>query len=139
MIDYLEALFAPEQPEEKQEPGSFSGAGAEWSEPEEMALPFLMEEGEEQPAPAMRGEDYWQEEGLRRVEHALTQPGKAYSRPDSEPPETLARALAGVEAPTAAQNESAVFSRPQNADGAWDLERRLRRDSRRYDSGFFWY
>lgn len=140
MIDYLEQLFRLERTvqetvgdedllrlsrERREDTVSSALPGRELREADVPTLPDNGEaEAVSQPAPeaqelalpetiAARTEEFWQEEAVRRVNHVLS-----------------------VEE---AARDSMTIHRPVPRREGEGLERRLRRDSRRYDSGFFWY
>jgi len=126
MIDYLERLFVPEKRVEERESETgfrFASLGEEGAE--EMILPRL--------AP----EEPW--EGGQAREHLLPELHVPFRRPESIPPEELARVIRRGEEPVFERQSPRISQRPQARERQEELERRLRRDSRRYDSGFFWY
>lgn len=122
MIDYLEQFFIRTEAKQRGEETQVSSpAGLEPEPVQEMYLPA----GRQEAAQA-----FWQEEGLRRLERALSGP---------EGPEPLAAARAAWEEPVQAVRDRIPVPRGGELPRETDLERRLRRESRRYDSGFFWY
>ena len=128
MIDYLERLFVREEHQREGE--------------EDIASPSFLqmeEDVEALPVSRIRDEAQWQSEAVRRLEQALSVPESGNRRLPAEQPESLPR-------PVLTREEAAFepYSFPERhfsreTDGAQELERRLRRDSRRYDSGFFLY
>lgn len=141
MIDYLERLFAPEEPGEGEEPErSVRFSPLEGERVEEMAYPMLAPEPEaERGGMEEKTAEFWQTEGRRRVERALSESPAPLRRLDSTGPEPMSGAAAVWEEPVPGNRESMALSRPEPRREQDELERRLRRDSRRYDSGFFWY
>ena len=132
MIDYLEALFTPE-----------TRAETAGEEPLPRAPAARADKDLEQPETGTmtpgRGEEFWQEEAVRRLESAMSEQPAAQRRLSSVAPEEMALAGRSEELPEEAVRESARFYRSRTVGVAESLEHRLRRDSRRYDSGFFWY
>ena len=141
MIDYLERIFAPEQRKEEGKPEEFFRFSPLEAEPgQEMRLPALNAEPvEEIPVSSMEREAFWQIEGLRRIGEALTPSGAGTYRLSPSDPEELARVGVAREEPVDADRNRLQIHRSQPGTETRELERRLRRDSRRYDSGFFWY
>ena len=127
MIDYLERLFVREE--------------HQWEGEEDIASPspLRVEAAEELPVSRIRDEEQWRQEAARRLERALRVPESGNRRLPAEQPESLPRPVLSREEPGF---EPYVFPETysfRETDGAHELERRLRRDSRRYDSGFFLY
>ena len=116
MTDYLELLFLPEAENMRggEDIPALSGVKTE-RDPVDFRIPVIPEEERVEETSTKVGGD---------VEIFL--PGR--SRVPSEP-------LQETERPTAVT----VPRRQGEAGVAQELERRLRRDSRRYDSGFYWY
>ena len=116
MIDYLELLFLSE--EEKQ-PGG-----------EEIPAPpgrkVESEPVEFRTAPMTEGEEAREISTKPLVDVEAFEPNRA-----GLPPEPVTETGVGFVLPAA--------NRQGRSDGAEELERRLRRDSRRYDSGFYRY
>ena len=111
MIDYLERFFLPEHTQKLREwDGRDDAEQVLWKE---ISLPE-QETGAELP---------WVRQAARLSEETAVRMGRV--RPDWQEPETAER-----------YTFPARNVREQRSDEA--LERRLRRDSRRYDSGFFW-
>lgn len=113
MIDYLEQFFR-EQEKTQEQPAISAPVAAAETEPvilpaQPQTEPTFHELSPKQP----RSVDVFQTLTVQTVEPELTDPGQA--RP------TLPISRPGVEGET------------------WTLERRLRREARRYDSGFYWY
>ena len=131
MIDYLEGIFAPEKvladAEEGERPKAAPRTRLEPEEPEDMTVRRTSEEM------------YWQEEAARRIEHALTDSTLPVRRMERIAPMEMGKIKPTREEPRAAEDHSAVIHRQDEESPEEMLERRLRRDSRRYDSGFFWY
>ena len=127
MIDYLERLFVREE--------------HRWEGEEDISFPSplrMEEEAEELPVSRIR-EEQWQQEAARRPERTLNVPEEGTRRLPSELPESLPHPVLSREEPGF---QPYSFPEPylfRETDGAQELERRLRRDSRRYDSGFFLY
>ena len=123
MIDYLERLFVREGEEDSSSPSSLQ-----------------MEEGAQvQSVSRFREEEQWQQEAQRRLERALSMPGAGAVRLPEERPEPLPQPLLSREEPVFDNFRMQESIRVRETDGVQELERRLRRDSRRYDSGFFQY
>jgi len=135
MIDYLERLFVSERPDEGEKPElSFQFSPLKEEPVEEMSYPVFGQETEtERGGVEERTAEFWQAEGIRRVERALSEPYATPRRLDSTRPEEV------WEEPAPGIRERMALSRPKPVQEQDELERRLRRDSRRYDSGFFWY
>ena len=127
MIDYLERLFIREEHLREGE--------------EDISSPSplrMAEEAEELPVARIR-EEQWQQESVPRHERTLSMPEEGTRRLQAELPESLPRPVLSREEPGF---QPYSFPEPylfRETDGAQELERRLRRDSRRYDSGFFLY
>ena len=131
MIDYLEALFVTAD----------NGRPAGEEELPRVPVPAMGKEQEvpETGAAAMRGEEFWQVEAVRRLESALSEMPALRHRPDGEIPEEMGRPNREEMLPEGGHRESFASLRTGTVEGVETLEHRLRRDSRRYDSGFFWY
>ena len=129
MIDYLEQLFAPEQTEKSEEAQIQTTLRTRLAqeEPEMMALPRT------------KAEEYWQEEAVRRLEHAVSDAPAFHRGMESIAPVEMQRISAAREEPETAERYSTEIRRREEERPDEVLERRLRRDSRRYDSGFYWY
>lgn len=131
MIDYLEEIFVPERElsdvEEGEQPQAAPRTRLEPEEPEHMTVRRTSEEA------------YWQEEAVRRIERALTVDTIPVRRMESVNPAEMGKIKAVREETEAAENYSTVIRRQDGERPDETLERRMRRDSRRYDSGFFWY
>lgn len=131
MIDYLEEIFSPERVlsdvEEGERPLVAPRTRLEPEEPEHMSVRRTA------------GEMYWREEAVRRIESALTDAPLPVRRMESVSPVEMSKLKAAPEEPGTAEYHSAVIRRQDEERPEEMLERRLRRDSRRYDSGFFWY
>ena len=122
MIDYLERLFV--RREEDASPASHAQIG------EEM-----------QPLSAVRIPDgeVWQQDAVRRLERTLAVPASGEFRLSAEQPEPLQHPALAREEPAFQSYAFPETYLSREMDGTQELERRLRRDSRRYDSGFFLY
>ena len=127
MIDYLERLFIREEHLREGE--------------EDISSPSplrMEEEAEELPVSRIR-EEQWQQESVPRHERTLSMPEEGTRRLPAERPESLPHPVLSREEPGF---QPYSFPEPypfRERDGTQELERRLRRDSRRYDSGFFLY
>ena len=128
MIDYLERLFAVEEDGREERPEvEFRFFPPEEEPAEQMKVPSLPAEQEE----------------ISLV------PGKEAEKSGQSPvpslrlspldPEELARVSMEREEAAAGEWNRVHPPRGEVQGGAQELERRLRRDSRRYDSGFFWF
>ena len=128
MIDYLEQLFVParwaEQGEEERSVPSSSL-------PQEPVQPLSVS--------AFREEEQWQQVAVRRVEGALSIPGTVRGRLEGEVGEELPRVRMDGEDPISGAYEPPFSGLPFRETQGEELEHRLRRNSRRYDSGFFLY
>lgn len=128
MIDYLERLFVREEHQREGE--------------EDIASPSFLqmeEDVEALPVSRIRDEAQWQSEAVRRLERALSVPESGNRNLLAEQPEALPLPVLSREEPALQRYsfpESYAF---REEDGAQEMERRLRRNSRRYDSGFFLY
>ena len=121
MIDYLERLFVREGEEDGSSPSLLQ-----------------MEEAQIQSVSRFR-EEQWQKEAQRRLERALSVPAAGAVRLPEERPEPLVRPILSREEPVFDNFRAQESIQIRETDGVQELERRLRRDSRRYDSGFFQY
>ena len=114
MIDYLEQFFLEEEP--RREEGTLTASGAAFSEGtagnEALSVPAEPESPEVSTNPSRTVEVY----------QSTTVQNFEYTPPDP-----------------ARQADIIPISRPAVERAEEGLERRLRRDSRRYDSGFYWY
>ena len=114
MIDYLEQFFLEEEP--RREEGTLTASGAAFSEGTAgnvaLSVPAEPESPEVSTNPS-RTVEVFQNTTVQNFEYTLANP---------------ARRAAGF-----------PISRPAVERAGEGLERRLRRDSRRYDSGFYWY
>jgi len=110
MIDYLEGLFSIPQ-QDKEQTRQVRAALPAGEEPQWRRLPRVEEEGVK-------------EMGLPRVDEEAVQL-RTLTRPGEERPEEGRR-------------ERVSLRRVQVNGESEALERRLRRESRRYDCGFYW-
>ena len=139
MIDYLERLFTPEERDgEREQEVKFRFSPLSGEPVEEMSYPVFGREPEEGGGEE-RTAEFWQAEALKRVERALSDPYSPPRRLDGTRPEPMPGTAAVWEEPDPGRRESMELSRSGSVREQDELERRLRRDSRRYDSGFFWY
>ena len=128
MIDYLERLFVQHQRDEQGEEA--------WAAPSAL---LTQEPVQNMPVSQFRDEAQWQQEAARRLESALSVPGAVQGRLEEERSGELPRVMMSGEDPV-----FGVYAQPASVPGMQevqgeDLEHRLRRNSRRYDSGFFLY
>lgn len=114
MIDYLEQFFLEEEP--RREEGTLTASGAAFFE-ETVGI-------------APRGVPA--EPELPEVSTNLSQAVEVFQN-------TIVQNFEYTPADQARQAEIIPISRPAVEWAGEGLERRLRRDSRRYDSGFYWY
>lgn len=114
MIDYLERLFAVERDADEELVERMNSAA------------FSVRQEETSPVLRAEREEIGQGSALSR-------------RLDPLDPEELARVSMEREEVVTGRWDRVDLSRSEVPGGAQELERRLRRDSRRYDSGFFWF
>ena len=121
MIDYLERLFLQEEHQwEGEEDGSSPS-------------PLRMEDEPQRPEELGRQEVLWQ------LEQALSVPEAGKGRLASEQVQPMPRPGLSRETPALENYPVPEIYRSREQDGSQELEHRLRRNSRRYDSGFFLY
>ena len=153
MIDYLERLFAPEQDLREGEEEKFPSSFLHTQEPvQDMPMPGFREEAvQNMTVPGVREESVQnmpvsrfpeeaaEQQWKRRLESELAVQEDQIIRLPSELGEGLKRITLNREEP--AFEEYFPRNLQRNRDGAQgeELEHRLRRNSRRYDSGFFLY
>lgn len=141
MIDYLERLFTVEVQGEGENP-EVKARIAPLAEEAAEAMPyprFVPEDMENQMSIPETTEQFWQSEGARRVEHTLSDAPTMPRRLESVLPEELVKVGKTVQEPIFDRWTGITGTRTGIPEAQESLERRLRRDSRRYDSGFFWY
>lgn len=127
MIDYLERLFVREETRWEGEETQFSPSPVQT---EETVEPLAVSR--------FRDEEDWRQEAARRLESALTVEDVS-RRLTSEQAQPLPRPHLTGEEPRAESYSLPEPYRSREMEGAQGLEHRLRRNSRRYDSGFFLY
>lgn len=131
MIDYLEQLFVRRE---------YMEAG----EGDAVPSPFRKEAGEPEPVQGLpvsrfRDESEWQQEATRRIERVLTMPDTPARRLPGENTDELPRPFLSREEPGSETYPTPFVNRDDGRGRGEELEHRLRRNSRRYDSGFFLY
>jgi hypothetical protein len=128
MIDYLERLFVREE------------SGLEGEEDSGASSLLRKEESVESlPVSRLRDEEQWQQEAVRRLERALHMQEPAGRRLSEERAEELVRVAVSREEPGFETYPAPMTHFRGQPEREETLEHRLRRDSRRYDSGFFLY
>lgn len=128
MIDYLERLFAVEEDGREEKP-----------EVQFRFFPPEEESAEQMKVPALPAEQEKMSSVLRKKTEERGQSPARSRRLSPLDPEELARVSMEREEAADGAWDRVNIRRSEPQGGAQELERRLRRDSRRYDSGFFWF
>lgn len=140
MIDYLERLFTLEEHGGEEKPEiDFRFSSLEAEQIEEMDYPRFAPESRENTSVSGRTQEEFQQEAVRRVERALSDAPALPRRLESVLPQELRKVSLAAQEPDFSRREGGKAAGVPDPDAGEVLERRLRRDSRRYDSGFFWY